>query len=86
MTKTYQKALNPKGGWKYADDASMLAGAAQSIASLMGMRGERVYEWLLKWCPGQRQAFKLASKVTKRDSPDFEAFIMAVVMDRSFKL
>ena len=84
-TAGYQKALHPHKGWKYADDNEMLAGAAQSIALLMGIRGEHVYKWLLRWCPDSSEAFLLVA-VAQRDHPQHEDFLLAIVMDRNFVL
>ncbi len=45
MSKDYQEAMNPERGWKYADDESMFAVAAQVIANRNCLNPEQVYNW-----------------------------------------
>ncbi len=46
--KTYKQAMKPKEGWAHADDESMCAALAESIALHCGLKPEIVYEWIRK--------------------------------------
>jgi len=46
--KTYKEALRPIGGWAKADEESMCAALAESIAMNCCLNPEPVYDWIRK--------------------------------------